>query len=237
MNYFFMPEETPLLDRLVDGELNDAERRALLERLERTPDGWRRCALAFLEQQAWRSEARAYASGAPEIAIRPTAANVTHRGWSVGTWSGYALAACLMLALGAWLIVRDKDAHEVARIKVPEGGLVTVTPEAIPPAVPKSRPTTPDGAANVRLVVEGGPYRDDEVVEVPLIDAGRLDEALFGQWSQAVPADALQMMEQLGHQVVRERRLVPIQLRDGRRVVVPMDQLEIVPVRNVQQFQ
>ena len=43
------------MDRLVDGEVAEPERRALLSRLERMPDGWRRCALAFLEAQAWRS--------------------------------------------------------------------------------------------------------------------------------------------------------------------------------------
>lgn len=41
----------PLLDRLVDGELTGANRRALLLRLDAQPDGWRRCALAFLESQ------------------------------------------------------------------------------------------------------------------------------------------------------------------------------------------
>src|SRR5947208_659233 len=42
------------LDRLVDGEVAEPERRALLSRLEQAPAGWRRCALAFLEAQAWR---------------------------------------------------------------------------------------------------------------------------------------------------------------------------------------
>src|SRR5262245_23445628 len=42
------------MDRLVDGEVAEPERRTLLSRLERMPDGWRRCALAFLEAQAWR---------------------------------------------------------------------------------------------------------------------------------------------------------------------------------------
>src|SRR5437588_9921152 len=44
-----------LLDQLVDGELPDTARRALLLRLEGEPDGWRRCALAFLEAQSWRA--------------------------------------------------------------------------------------------------------------------------------------------------------------------------------------
>ncbi len=45
-----------LLDRLVDGELSEAAYRQTLDRLDETPDGWRRCAISFLEQQALRRE-------------------------------------------------------------------------------------------------------------------------------------------------------------------------------------
>src|SRR5205823_4263901 len=47
-----------LFDLLADGELTDESRRELLGRLDRESDGWRRCALAFLEAQAWRGESR-----------------------------------------------------------------------------------------------------------------------------------------------------------------------------------
>lgn len=47
-----------LFDRLVDGELSAEERRALLQSLDTRPDGWRRCALAFLESQSWGSDFR-----------------------------------------------------------------------------------------------------------------------------------------------------------------------------------
>ena len=51
------------LDRLVDGELPDTQRRELLTSLEQQPDGWRQCALAFLEAQSWGEalEKRAHA--------------------------------------------------------------------------------------------------------------------------------------------------------------------------------
>ena len=44
--------QNELLDRLVDGELPDGDYRTLIHRLDDAPDGWRRCALSFLEQQA-----------------------------------------------------------------------------------------------------------------------------------------------------------------------------------------
>ena len=42
-----------IFDRLVDGELSASERQQLLAALDTTDDGWRRCALAFLEAQTW----------------------------------------------------------------------------------------------------------------------------------------------------------------------------------------
>src|SRR3990172_4689745 len=50
------PNDDILFDRLVDGELSPGERRELLASLDGRPDGWRRCALAFLEAQAWGNE-------------------------------------------------------------------------------------------------------------------------------------------------------------------------------------
>src|SRR6185436_18926447 len=129
---------------------------------------------------------------------------------------------------------------------VPDGGAVQIKtsepslrtfntprtnmPKKTPNATfPVAQPT-PANSPNMRLVVNGGPNEADEVVEVPLVEADRLNEALFGQWSQTLPPEVLQMLERSGHQVVRERQLVPVELRDGRRVVVPMDQVEIRPV-------
>src|SRR6266404_1082429 len=56
MNEFSQTEHSfdpQVFDRLVDGELADGERREMLAALDRLPDGWRQCALAFLEAQTW----------------------------------------------------------------------------------------------------------------------------------------------------------------------------------------
>jgi hypothetical protein len=44
------------LDRLVDGQLQPAEYRELLRQIDKDPDGWRQCALAFLQHQALERE-------------------------------------------------------------------------------------------------------------------------------------------------------------------------------------
>src|SRR5207248_9374700 len=68
---FSVPGEERLLDRLVDGELSDAEQRALLQRFENEPANWRRCALAFLEAQTWREAFSPLVASAPTT-VRPT---------------------------------------------------------------------------------------------------------------------------------------------------------------------
>ncbi len=45
-------------DLLADDELNEDERRELLATLDDQPEGWRRCALAFLESQCWKKNVR-----------------------------------------------------------------------------------------------------------------------------------------------------------------------------------
>ncbi len=47
------------LDRLVDGQLNNEEYRELIRQIDKDPDGWRQCALAFLQHQALQQELQA----------------------------------------------------------------------------------------------------------------------------------------------------------------------------------
>ena len=229
------PEDQLLLDRLVDGELTESERRELLMRLERSPDGWRRCALAFLEAQAWRGEARALLSErvsapAPVGAYRVSAAGRTKSNWSgLGIWLTLATAAGFLLAVG-YLKWFDGAGGAMGTAVGP----VATTPSQ---AVPQTTLAGGRNDDNLRLVVAPGPGGERRVVDVPLVESERMNEALFGPWSQQqLPQEVLRMLEQNGNQVVRERRLMPFDLQDGRRVVVPMDQLEIRPVGN-QSFQ
>jgi hypothetical protein len=238
-------EDQRLLDLLVDGELNDAERRELLLRLERSPDGWRRCAAAFLESQAWRGEARALVSpqASSQIPIsastpaRPQPASlVPARPFQI--WMPVALAAGLLVAT-TW-VFWNRNPNVPVEGRGPKTGGTPVEMAGDPRAprfvAPRDvSPPDPVPSENLQLVVNGGPGGQRNV-EVPLVDAAGMDEALFGQWSHALPPEIVRMLEQNGHQVVRERRLVPLNLGDGRRVVVPMDQVEIRPV-NVQSFQ
>jgi hypothetical protein len=77
---FLINPESRTLDRLVDGELSLAERRVLFSAIEAQPDGWRRCAMAFLEAQAWKDD---IAMLVPAELSRINGAPTTHVGESL----------------------------------------------------------------------------------------------------------------------------------------------------------
>jgi hypothetical protein len=111
-----MESKDQWIDRLVDGELSDDERRALLAKLDAEPDsgGWRRCALAFLEAQAWREAfapvaARALPVPAPVVAVRrpPRLAMIK---------TPAALAASVLLAFSVGWFSRGDAGPRVVRV-------------------------------------------------------------------------------------------------------------------------
>ena len=70
------------IDRLVADDLDADARRALLLQLDAHPDGWRRCALAFLEDQAWRSAlAPTQAATLPDPVWQCGACGTVHEAW------------------------------------------------------------------------------------------------------------------------------------------------------------
>ena len=53
------------------------------------------------------------------------------------------------------------------------------------------------------------------------------DMGLLEHIPDALPPEVQQAFEQSGHRVVQQREIVPIQMNDGRRLVVPVDHVEI----------
>ena len=81
------------LDRLVVDDLPPNDRRALLLHLETNPDGWRRCALAFLEDQAWRAALASPPVAAASVSVRPLALARPDRRSSGSRFGRFAVAA------------------------------------------------------------------------------------------------------------------------------------------------
>jgi hypothetical protein len=62
---------------------------------------------------------------------------------------------------------------------------------------------------------------------VPAQRRDTLDPKLFEQMPDAVPPEVQQAIEQAGHRVVQQREIVPVQMKDGRRLMVPIGHTEI----------
>ena len=208
-----------LLDLLVDGELNDTERRALLARLDTTPDGWRRCAMAFLESQCWQqglSGFRREAEPAPRPGRKPP--------WGLHTGTLAAMAASFLLALLLGMTVRQAWQPEPQPGPTPIAAVEPPVPEPeepIPPVAPVE-----EAVRYVALPVSGTDGTPDSV-RLPVTESESVDEAWLRALPAAVPDDLREALLEAGHQVQQQRRVMPLRMRDGRRLIVPYDEVEI----------
>ncbi len=220
-----------LLDRLVDGELAEAERRKLLVSLDQRPSGWRQCALAFLEAQELRdllgvgvhepapvptetaaaepSETPTLESGPSEslpliVPALTTRRQSRSRRW---LWVGEMAASFLVaFSLGIWL----------------RGGFTTTT---------STTPPGDNGATRaVEMVVQGAGGKT-ETMQVPVLPSSRA-----GWWQSqpaaSIPEDVRRAVERAGGRIRQVRKYFPVELPDGSRAVVPIDQIDVEPAGN-----
>lgn len=216
-----------VLDLLVDGELDETRRRALLTALDAEPAGWRRCALAFLEAQCWKQECRSLARPAPpvdgdRIAVKPT----KRTRWldrHVGTM--LAVAASFFLALGISSMLRQSP-RGGAPMQLPSSQYADVARSALSPRPAPRRPDRP--ATPWRMVRLSGAGADGYSGTIlPAVERQSYEEARLADAPSAVPPELLRALERAGHEVRQSRRWVPYRLRDGRRLVVPVDELDV----------
>jgi len=198
-----------LLDRLVDGELPDVERRELLLRLDKEPGGWRRCALAFLEAQTW-SEALTSTAGPQCVTSSESASGVSYdpghrcvdtprspiarrsRFWRpVARFTGLAAALVLAFALG-WSY---------------RGGPAEIGPSA-------------KGNRQARTVV-------DRSVPTPSETAVKVATPTKPAEAVASIDPIVKNLQQRGYSVESQQRVVSMESKDGRKVKLPVQEIRI----------
>lgn len=235
------------LDLLVDGELSQDERRRVLTGLDRVRDGWRRCALAFLEAQEWRTSVPAIVRQGDlrQGDLRPPRETVAEviplsgpkaaSAWRV--WRPrVALAASFLMAFTLGMALRSAWLPEEAR-----GPSAALTGEAAPQVV--AAPLADSG--------RGGAWYDDSQmhrlklrpvgsstpreIDYPMYDPARTPRGALVDES-AVPLELVRELERQGHDVRQYRDWVPVQLDDGRMGLVPVDRAD-VRVRDLDEYQ
>jgi hypothetical protein len=226
-----------LIDKLVDGELAPEERRQLLLELDAEPGGWRRCALAFVEAQTWRSElrevmdpsARVNDGGGVVLSAQACALAEAPRVRSVwrATTPWLAVAAGLLLAFGLGRQVGVGERSQLDDLQIAD----STGPSA------NSADHGPgerlEGSTNdmVTLVVNdhrGVPQR----VKVPLVEARQLG-AEFAEVPTWTSPELLRRLDQHGLGLTARRRYAPLYFeQQDQRIpfVVPVDDAVVTPV-------
>jgi hypothetical protein len=220
-----------MFDRLVDGELPADERQQLLTSLDGRPDGWRRCALAFLEAQAWRSELKQIvreSDTTPSLvrAAQPLPARTRGRRLQ---W--FAVAACVLMAFTLGLAMRE-DGLSVRSVapnpgdELASSANVPMVSEAVP------APSSPRAAKSDEVVTFL--VRDDQgqvqPLRVPLVDAAALDRQFGVEFRPGLSDAVRNQLRERGYNVESKRRYAPLWLENGRSMIVPVEDTRIVPV-------
>lgn len=207
------------IDRLVDGELAKDDVRELIAEFDRTPDGWKRCALAFLEAQSWRRAFQSLTEPAGEPPQQPVAVPSKPRAPSRAVIAAVVGAAFLLGAGLTWLW----DNHIAA----------TPTPQETIATPDDGKPSTPDHGPKPPRRPK---VRQPDVVGLIRVSSNGVTETAFPvlrtEDNQAVAVELtanepteydLRLWERRGFRVEQHRKLVSVQLADGKAFHFPVD--------------
>ena len=224
------PLNDDLIDQIVDGALTPAQLHAAIDCLDREPDGWKRCTLAFLEAQCWRESFRLV--GAPKAtslkaeSTSPQQNDV--RPIRTGRrWLSRALAASVVAASFAlgWL---GHDGHIG-----PRPGVDVAVRSAEPATKPQtlqnpiaSRSTAGDAARPAVVEAVGSRYdvtmvaqlrvgSADAQVPLPILAGPGINTEWLKNQPPPVSEHGQAVLQQHGYQVDQRRRLISAIL--GRR--------------------
>jgi hypothetical protein len=222
------PLDDVVLDRLVDGELTDRQRLAVLEQLEREPDGWKRCALAYLEAQCWRESAGQLDALEPMPACAPEVLEPGPIVRSSPRWvfrKTLAMAAVILLAFLLGMVAahsrggRDAQNAMIAQRPAP------VLPAPVDPGVPSSAPQRPASLPQMAVVHVAG--QEPATYQVPVVSAASVDWRWLERPPSPVPENVVRQWQRQGYEVAQRRRVVSTELPSGELVAVPIDEVEL----------
>jgi len=243
------PVDNDLVDRIVDGGLTPAELREAIDRLEHEHDGWKRCALAFMEAQCWRESFRALddssVSPSADPAVGLPAAKTLRSGRH---WIRRSIAAAIMagsfslgwvshLARLAPLANQPSTARLNAHPSVPAD-----TPRANRPDHAGEHQVAKSHLVSRRSVERASVPTVNEVIQavarlhigpqstgadVPILAGPGINETWLKEQPPPVTEYGKVVLARQGYQVDQRRRFITTTLPDGRRVAVPIDQVQI----------
>ena len=210
----------PTLDRLVAGELSKPELRELVKWLDENPQGWRQCALTFMEEQGWKRSFRQMVAPATErTKPKPEL--------RAGSWRHMlvALAATVMVAIScAFGVLGHRWWQQIEW----NGNAIT---EELKPGGERMATRTGDAETNqtgppLQLVGQVNLQQGGETRSVPVVNAKGIDE----QWLRELPGplndSQIDLLKQRGYQIRQNRQWVKVELASGQVVMFPLDSVQ-----------
>jgi hypothetical protein len=199
-------DQSVLIDRLAAGELSGGARRDLFVWLDGEPSRWRRCAMALLEARELEHAFSAWQAEVPKPTVklsRTPEAPHFQRG------ALFALAASIMIAFSLGIFARGfwiAPAPMFAESPASSGRDVS--------SVATDRQPSSDLVKRPEIVPDKG------------VTAVAAAPPMAAQ-SDLIPPYVRSQLERRGYQVKSRHALLPVVLPDGRRVTLPIDELQL----------
>ncbi len=238
----FQTDDERDLERLIDGELPFAEQRALLDRLEILPDGWRKLALGLLEEQAFRREFsdsafdRLSESASAKIVLPVPLAESPIRSSRADWTRPWSLVAASLICVVLGMQV-EQYRHRSVNYSAPSLPRVTDAPVQINP-VESTAEVISEEPVSALLALHDKPLAQNQrtmkivfsdwpsPVEMPVLETTE-DEASEFLEQSAVTAEMRQEWESAGYYIYENRKYVPVPLGDGREGVAPISDIVV----------
>ncbi|REJ64684.1 MAG: hypothetical protein DWQ31_20560 [Planctomycetota bacterium] len=212
------------LDRLVDGEMDEAERRELLRSLDGADDGWRRLALAFVEAQTWRGDLGLLvaegAAPAPGATATATSAS-TSRADVEPAPSRFGGTPRLLLAMAASFLVALVIGLQFRTS--PRGPADSVAGQ---PAGASSADAV-DGPSLASTDTQGTQVPAPSSAPIFPVGEGTLADYREQATAPLVPPNIADILRRLGGRIRQRRAMMPVEMEDGTQMLMPVEEVEV----------
>jgi len=239
------------IQRCLHGELTTERRETLFIELERVPGGWRQLALAFVEEQTWGTACRDLVvepSAPPEVnqTVR-TVGEAKNKSFGKSfRWTAVAgLLVALGVGYGAGHLSGRRPSEGPVLVSTDEPSQIPMQPNGAPereatlvnslPPSPSRQTASAMRATPVMRVSTGSPApytldlpltgSGDEMqsVQIPVYRPSSLPRQSRPQIKNVLTDSQRSELERLGYRVDRERQVIAVPLKNGERVLVPVD--------------
>ena len=227
-----MNESKRMWARLIDGEMSFAEQRAMLATLDDTENGWKKLALALLEEQAFRREMLAFTSAedgmGQKIAMdrslsKLLSSNPNNRAVKSSWWASSAPFRVHVAIAALMAIVCFGLGMRIEHYRQPT---IMIAERTIPPTT--SSPSNAVETQQTMKLTFADQNSGAQTVEVPVADAfGAEATELLSQ--SAVSDELRKKVEAQGYVIHEERKYVLVSLANGQQGIAPVSDVVVEP--------